>query len=82
MIHLILMNASYFGNLISLGTTGCDCFIYFSYYKFRFDQINDQIKASILKGKWKLILYRKEKLFLNFINEHNLLALEIHKVNF
>ena len=64
------MNATYFGYLISQGTTECAYFIYFSYYKFRFYQMNHQIITIIPKGKWKMILYRKEQLFLNFINEH------------
>ena len=32
-------------------------------------------------GKWKIIFNLKEKLFLQLINEHNLLSLEIYKIN-
>ena len=47
-------------------------FIIFIYYKFRFDQINQQIK-NILNEK--VNNKTKEKHFINLINEHNLILL-------
>ena len=80
-IHLILFTPIYVSMLIIMATSGCLCYIYFAYYKLRFDQLNDQIKAIIPNGKWKMIFIGKEKLLLQMIDQHNLLALEINKVN-
>ena len=81
LIHFILFTAPYISLIITLSTSGCLIYIYFPYYKMRFDQLNQQIKSIIPNGKRKIILNSKEKLLLQLINEHNLLSLEIHKMN-
>ena len=51
----------------------------------QFDQLNEEFKANIPKGKgkWRIFLpkLRREKVFLQLINKHNFLALEINKCN-
>ena len=49
------------------------------YYKMRFDQLHNQIKSIIPNGK--VISKGREKNLLDLINEHNQLAVEIHKLN-
>ena len=56
-------------------------YVYFSYYKMLFDQLNVKIKQIIPNGRWKLIFDRREKLLINLIQEHNQLANEIHQLN-
>lgn len=80
-IHLIMFTLIYINLIVSYATACCTCYIYFIYYKMRFDQLNDQIKAVIPNGKWKVIFRGKEKLLIQLINEHNSLATEIQKVN-
>lgn len=59
----------------------CVIFIIYIYYKFRFDQINGQIKSIIPNGNWNFINKRVEKQLTNLIYEHNSLSIEIHKLN-
>ena len=55
-------------------------YIYFPYFKLRFDQLNDQIKA-IQNRKPKIIFPMRENFLIKLINEHNSLALEVNKFN-
>ena len=83
-IHAMLFTGPYFCLHANSLSIFCIFGIYFLYYKFRFDQLNERIKSIIKssgKGKWRMILPGKEKAFLQLINEHNYLSLEIHKVN-
>ena len=61
------------------------CFVVFFigilYYKMRFDQIHQQIKSIIPNANWKFIIERKEKLLLDLIDEHNQMAVQVHKLN-
>ena len=56
-------------------------YVYFSYYKMLFDQLNVKIKQIIPNGRWKLIVDRREEMLINLIQEHNQLANEIHQIN-
>lgn len=47
----------------------------------RFNELNQKIKSLITLIKWRMILSGKEKLFLEIINEHNELSLDIGKMN-
>ena len=67
--------------LINVVTTGCIFCVYFVYYKMRFNELNQKIKSLITLIKWRMILSGKEKLFLEIINEHNELSLDIGKMN-
>ena len=70
-------------NIIVSGTTlslwMSIVFVLLSYYKLRFDQINNQIEKII--SNRKVINKKVEKLFIKLINEHNQLSVEIHKLN-
>ena len=57
----------------------CIVFVLFSYYKLRYDQINNRIKEIIPKRK--VINKRVRKLLIKLIDEHNQLSIEIHKLN-
>ena len=57
----------------------CIVFAIFTYYKFRFDQINKQIKSITPNGK--VINKMREKHLIKLINEHNLTSIEIYKIN-
>lgn len=63
--------------------TSCCCivYIYFSYYKLLFDQINDKIKLFILNGNSNIINRRKENELLDLIHEHNLAAIQMNFMN-
>ena len=67
-------------NMIMSYTTGCCLvYIYFPYYKFRFDQLNDQIKSVI---PTKIFINLKiGKQLINLIRKHNQLALEVNRMN-
>lgn len=80
LLHLVLMTPAHLMLLFVNATTAPLINIYLLYYKFRFDQLNHQIK-SISNGNSKTIYYRRDELFRKFIYEHNLLSLEIHKFN-
>ena len=47
LIHFIFVEPVYVFVIYTLALSGCICFIYFPYYKMRFDQWNDKIKAII-----------------------------------
>ena len=64
---------------IMLTVTGSIVLIYFYYFKLRFDQLNQQIKSIIPNGN--SINKRREKAFLELINERNELSLKVGKVN-
>ena len=57
----------------------CIVFIIFIYYKFRFDQINQQIKTII--SNEKVINKMREKHLIKLINEHNSISIEIYQIN-
>ena len=66
-------------NGITISCWMCIFFVIFLYYKFRFDQINHQIKSLIRNGK--IIGNRRQKHLIKLINQHNLASIEIHKIN-
>ena len=80
-IHFILFSPIYINIIMTIASAGCICYIYFPYYKFRFDQLNKEIISNIPNGKWQIIFPSKEKWFLELINKHNSLSLEIHRFN-
>ena len=80
-INLIVLLTPYVISIISIATGCCICSIYFPYYKFRFDQLNDEIKSIIPNGRGRVINKRRGKLIQQLINQHNLLSLEIDKFN-
>lgn len=77
----ILITPFYVIAILTLTTTGCIKIIYFSYYKLRFDQINDRIKSIISQPNRKLITLIKEQKFNQLLNEYELLATEIYRMN-
>ena len=68
---------------LSTFTTSAICiiFIIFLYYKFRFEQINQQINSVLPKGNRKVINIRLEKQLISLIHEHNDLSIELNKMN-
>ena len=75
-IHLISFTPSYI-YFCFIAATVCGIFlIYILYHKFRFDQFNDQIKDA--NWRWKMITLGREKSFIQFINRHNSLSLEMN----
>ena len=74
----IFLTPFYINAVTVLTTTGLIMICLTLYYKVRFDQLNNQIK-SIIPNR-KVISKRKEKILLDLINEHNQLAVEIHKL--
>ena len=80
LVHFIFITPIYINVMIVLiGTLFGVCFIL--YCKMRFDQLHHQIKSIIPNGKWKFITKRKGKLLLDLIDEHNQLAIQVHKFN-
>ena len=65
----------------SLSSAAIIIYIYFSYYKLLFDQINVKIKGIMSNVKWKFITKTREKMLINLIQEHDELANEIHQMN-
>ena len=64
----------------TLFIAGCVNYLYFPYFKLRFDQFNHQIK-QIQNTRSKIIFPMKENLLIKLITEHNSLALEVNKFN-
>ena len=71
----------YFLGNYSIAVSLVIIYVYFSYYKMVFDQINVKIKEIIPNGRWRFIIGRKEEMIINLIEEHNQLANEIHELN-
>ena len=69
----------YINMIMSYATGICLVYVYFPYYKFRFDQLNDQIKSAIPTKI--LINFKIEKQLLNLIRKHNQLALKVNRLN-
>lgn len=70
-------------NAIFLLTSDCCViYIYFTYYKFRFDQINERIfkliNVSLIE---EMIHLREERRLIQLMNKHNNLSIEIHRFN-
>ena len=80
-IHIFIMLIPYILIFHTYSAAGSILYIYFIYFKMRFDQLNNQIKKISPNGKLNRICFRKEKILLDLINEHNFLSLEIHKMN-
>ena len=61
----------------------CIAVTIFTYYKFRFDQLNDQIKSiqnlQFLNGR--KINKRREKQLMKLIHKHNLTSIEVYPIN-
>lgn len=81
-IAFILATFTPFYLIINLTVTFACCFIYiyFSYYKMLFDQFNSQFKL-LINDKSNVINKSKEAKLIRLINEHNLAAIEINKMN-
>ena len=79
-IHFIFICPIYINMLFTLFIAACANYLYFPYFKLRFDQLNNQIKA-IQNTRSKIIFPMREHLFIKLINEHNSLALEVNKFN-
>ena len=79
----VLQSIFYIPAIVNFGmicsTWMCFVFVIFMYYKFRFDQINQQIKTIIPNGK--VINKRREKCLMKLINEHNLTSIEVCKIS-
>ena len=80
-IYEIIMTPAYVSIVMAYATGGCFVYTYFPYYKFRFDQLNDQIKAIIPNGKGKIINFKIEKQLISLIDEHNQLAMKVNGMN-
>ena len=80
-IYEVIMTPIYISIIMAYATGGCFVYTYFPYYKFRFDQLNDQIKAIIPNGKGKFISKKIEKQLINLIHQHNQLAIEVNEMN-
>ena len=81
LMYEMIMTPIYMSTIMVYPTATCIVYIYFPYYKLRFDQLNDQIKAIIPKGKGKIINFKVEKQLLNLIDQHNQLAIEVNGMN-
>ena len=79
----VLQSIFYIPAIVNFGmicsTWMCFVFVIFMYYKFRFDQINQQIKTIIPNGK--VINKRRGKFLMKLINEHNLTSIQVCKMN-
>ena len=80
-IHFIFICPIYINMLLTLFVAACVNYIYFPYFKLRFDQLNYQIKA-IQNTRPEIIFPIRDKFLIKLINEHNSLALEVNKFNF
>ena len=58
----------------------CVIYLIFTYYKMLFDQINNKIESE-LTGKIRVIYKRREHRLTRLIHGHNLISIEIHKLN-
>ena len=81
LFHWIFITPIYINVTIVLAGATIIGFCLISYYKMRYDQLHYKIKSIIPNGKWKFIIKRKGKLLLDLIDEHNDLAVEVHKLN-
>ena len=77
-IHLIPL---YMWIIYGFSTGFVIIYVYFSYYKMIFDQINVKIKEMIQNGRWRFIIGRREDIIINLIQEHNQLANAIYQMN-
>ena len=65
----------------TISTTLCIIYIVFTYYKMLFDQINQHIQQILSDGGLKIITKRKEDQLYTLLYQHNLISIEVHKVN-
>ena len=77
-ILLVVFTPIYINLGFTLASNCCIVYIYYSYFKLRFDQINDKLKQLINSN---IISRWKEKRLNCLIKEHNLTGIEIHSMN-
>ena len=77
----VLITPFYVILIIIMTSCCCVIYIYFLYYKLIFDQINDQFKCLFFDSRSKIIFKSKENQLIQLINEHNLAAIQVHKMN-
>ena len=79
LITTIFIIPFYINGYICMSACGLILVFLVSYYKMRFDQLHDEVESIIPNGK--VITKRKEKIILDLINQHNQVAVDIHKLN-
>ena len=79
-IHFLFICPIYINMIYTLFVAACVNYLYFPYFKLRFDQFNHQIK-QIQNTRSKIIFPNRENLLIKLINEHNSLAVEVNKFN-
>lgn len=80
--QLAIVTPFYMFSISTLTSCCCIVYIYFSYYKLLFDQINNKIKLLILDGNSNIISRRKENQLFSLIHSHNLAAIQMNSMNF
>ena len=80
LFYQIVFTPIYIFAIWTITSFTCIIYLYFPYYKLRFDQINQQIYV-ISNGKSNVINLQNEKRLIKLIYEHNQLAIEIKKFN-
>ena len=81
MIEAIKLTPYYLIQATTGSTWMCIVYILILYYKFKFDQINDQIKSLISKKKSNIVNWKFRNKLAKLINEHNLISIEVNRFN-
>ena len=81
LIQTIILIPFYINISVTLTGSCCIVYIWFSYYKFRFDQINQRIINLIPNRRWRILIQNDESKLIELMDEHNQLAIEVHKFN-
>ena len=78
-----ILTIGFIQNAIFVLTSDCCLvYIYFTYYKFKFDQFHTKIfKLINVNLIEEMINLRKERKLIRLINQHNRLSIEIHRFN-
>lgn len=80
-LQIIFITPFYLVSVVTITSCCCVVYIYYSYYKLLFDQINHQIQSILSHNKTKVINSKMEKQLIYCMNQHNLASIEIHTMN-
>ena len=80
-IEAIKLTPFYLIQVVTLSTWMCIVYILICYYKFRFDQVNHQIKSFISKQTSNIVNRKFENRLTQLINEHNSISIEVNRFN-
>ena len=80
-IEAIKLTPYYLITVVTLSTWMCIVYILICYYKFKFDQVNDQITLFISKQTSNIVNRKFENQFTQLINEHNSISIEMNRFN-